>query len=186
MCWLVAADRVNQHLPWRRGSSKIKSSQGHSGFGKAMSRDSASLIEAWFERHDGDGEFARHGRMLPYTFVAPASDASTIVYTTKPAAVLAAVGDKLPPPLGIVGRRGLPGASDPAWIRCLVGEGELRFLGDLDPVDLMVFAWLRWRLHPTPVAYLGVGDACLPRSRNICPRRITFPARPRSENRSIY
>ena len=44
---------------------------------------------------------------------------------------------------GMVGRYGLPNKADLAWIRKVIGKQPLLFLGDMDPVDLMVFVWLR-------------------------------------------
>jgi len=35
------------------------------------------------------------------------------------------------------------------------------FLGDMDPVDLMIFAWLRERMAPKMIKHLGVSDAYL-------------------------
>jgi hypothetical protein len=43
-------------------------------------------------------------------------------------------------------------------MRVIIGERQVAFLGDLDPVDIMVFLWLRSRLDPIEVGYLGISD----------------------------
>jgi len=61
----------------------------------------------------------------------------------------------------MIGRYGLPDDSDLSWIRKLIAHHSLLFLGDMDPVDLLVFAWFRASLHPQDIVHLGINDAFL-------------------------
>lgn len=61
----------------------------------------------------------------------------------------------------MIGRYGLPNQDDVHWLSALVGSRGLLFLGDMDPVDLMIFAWLRGHLRRSHIEYLGVSDAFL-------------------------
>ncbi len=129
-----------------------------------MDNDPTRLIERWFAKHD-DGEFGpsmRVRRWFPYSVVGPATEGTPIVFTTKPSVVLAAIdrGEVTAGP-GVIGRYGLPSPTDLGWISGMIGPRELLFLGDMDPVDLMVFAWLRTRLSPKQVTFVGVNDALL-------------------------
>ena len=69
----------------------------------------------------------------------------------------------IPADVYIVGRYGLPSRADAGWISKLVGRRFLFFVGDMDPVELMVFAWLRKRLRVKDLSYLGVSDTLLQR-----------------------
>lgn len=110
-----------------------------------MQSNTATLIEAWFTEHNQDGEFVWDGRAVPYSIVGPSSHVERMVLTTKPLIVSIAIG-KASERVGMIGRYGLPQVSDLSWIRSIVGQRPLLFLGDMDPVDLMVFAWLRIHL----------------------------------------
>jgi len=61
----------------------------------------------------------------------------------------------------MIGRYGLPSLDDLAWIRDVVGSRRVLFIGDMDPVDLMVFIWLRTLLPSRRTVYLGVNDKFL-------------------------
>jgi hypothetical protein len=43
-------------------------------------------------------------------------------------------------------------------LRDIARDCEVAFIGDLDPADLMVFAWLREQLAPTKVSLHGITD----------------------------
>lgn len=129
---------------------------------KPMKEHITTLIEEWFSVHDGDGEFALHARSVPYSVIGPSGSGSVLLFTTKPAPVWASIsGLNGHRHFGLIGGSGLPSASDVTWIRAVQSSRPLAFLGDMDPVDLMIYAWLRARLYPTAVAYLGLGDAIL-------------------------
>jgi hypothetical protein len=123
-----------------------------------MNKGLAKTIQLWFAKHDGDGEFALGTRALPFSVIRPAGAAAPVLYTTKPSIVTPIIDREARPGFGMIGRYGLPGEADLRWIHKVIGRHPLLFLGDMDPVDLMVFAWLRAVLRPRPVTYLGVND----------------------------
>lgn len=121
----------------------------------------AAWIEAWFVEHD-DGEFTCADRPAPQLVEAEASAGHRILYTTKPRLLLYAPSG--PPPgraFDVFGRYGLPPREDALSLQRFAGARQVEFLGDLDPVDLCIFAWLRARLAPTPLVHLGLGDRFL-------------------------
>jgi hypothetical protein len=122
------------------------------------SGDSAAAIEQWFDRHD-DGDFCSYERRSPYTIISPATTPGSIVFATKGGAVHAAIShDEHSAHIGLITRCGLPCPGDVQWIRPMVAPHEVLFLGDMDPPDLLIFAWLRLQLHPQPIRHLGVND----------------------------
>ncbi len=124
-----------------------------------MTRKVTELVEECFKRHDGDGEFVVGTRLAPFSVVPPASKSDRLVFTTKPAVLLAAKELWMEPEVfGMIGRYGLPCRSDRDWICDVIGSRTLLFLGDMDPVDLLVFAWLRAAVHPKRVRYSGIND----------------------------
>ena len=127
-----------------------------------MSRQLTAQIERWFHAHDGDGEFTRSPREAPYLVVGPTDATDCIIYTTKPVLVCGVLAEAdRSSQTAVIGRYGLPRESDLPWLRQLIGNRPLLFLGDLDPVDLMVFAWLRLKASPDSISYLGVSDRLL-------------------------
>jgi len=124
--------------------------------------NSASSIRRWFMDHIDDGEFVHLSRDVPYHVVVPSGDADPLIYVTKPVIVGRLFSECVSTSdFGMVGRYGLPSDVDAAWIRGLVGSRDMFFLGDMDPVDLLVFGWLRASLTPKDVRYMGVSDALL-------------------------
>ena len=123
-----------------------------------MRHDSAKRIEAWFAEHD-DGEFALAESASLDAVIAPSSHAGSILFTTKPK-ILAAV---IETPLDsfVLGGYGLPKET---YVRKLLDMSRARtllFLGDMDPADLLMFLWLRERLVPQQIKYLGLSDTFL-------------------------
>jgi hypothetical protein len=82
-----------------------------------------------------------------------------VLYTTKPACVLHAL-DRLEsrPSIDVVGGCGLPSQRDGESLCEWVGNRKTYYLGDCDPVDLLLFAWLR---EFVDVVHLGVGDTLI-------------------------
>ena len=115
-------------------------------------------IERWFKSHE-DGEFCSPETRLPYSVIGPSQSPGTIVYTTKPSSVALGVceGGRRPI-LGMVGRYGLPSEQDAGWLRDLANVHRLVFLGDLDPPDLLIYAWMIDFLRPNSMTYLGISD----------------------------
>lgn len=127
-----------------------------------MSDSLKHCIAQWFADHDLDSEFVIHERPSPYSVVGPPHHASKIVIVTKPTTVLATTHDSGAfDSMGLIGGYGLPTESDFEWMHRLCHQHELLFLGDMDPVDLLVFGWLREQLLPQSIAFLGVSDRYL-------------------------
>ncbi len=149
-----------------------------------MESDPTRLIEDWFASHD-DGEFVAATRARPYSVVGPTTDGRPIVFTTKPSTVLPALyPDEEADGPGVIGRYGLPSRTDLGWIAALIGSRELLFLGDMDPVDLVVFAWLRSSLSPRQVTFAGVNDALLEAAGLSETPAVAMPLAP-SEQQSL-
>jgi hypothetical protein len=147
--------------------------------------DPASLIQRYFQSCINDSEFSLLERIYSYTVIGPPSDHSRIIYTTKSQAVVRALGECGDwHNLGMIGRYGLPNDHDAAWIRAVVGPRELLFLGDMDPPDLMIFAWLRERLHPIRVTHLGINDTYLDQLQVVVPKNFMIKLGP-SEKKSL-
>lgn len=122
----------------------------------------AKLIEQWFTKYAQDGDFVYEGEPAPYTVIAPAKARGRIVFATKPDYVAEAIYQSSEfASIGLIGRYGLPCRFDLAWIRDVAAKHKLFFLGDMDPPDLMIFCWLRARLHPQRIEHLGVNDVYL-------------------------
>jgi len=60
----------------------------------------------------------------------------------------------------------------------------LFYLGDLDPPDLMIFAWLREKLLPKPIRNLGISDAYLTHLNAVLPPTFVMQCSP-SERRAL-
>ncbi|MEX0678262.1 MAG: hypothetical protein WD063_14370 [Pirellulales bacterium] len=127
-----------------------------------MADDPARLIEAWFAQHADDDEFIR-AEPPAYTAFPPGDVPGKFVYATKPHPALLALdqcGESAR--LGVIAPSpGLPLDCHVDWMSPLVADHDLLFLGDMDPVDLLIFAWVRAKLSPKPIVYLGVSDAYL-------------------------
>jgi hypothetical protein len=125
-----------------------------------MSGNLPSTVDEWFESVSEESEFVQIERSFPYSVIGPISIDAPIVFTTKPACVLSSIC--VHPECGsiaLIGRPGLPSRNDLNWLRSFVGKHRLFFLGDMDPVDLMVFTWLRENLKPMSVEHFGVSDS---------------------------
>lgn len=150
-----------------------------------MAVDVAQMIEDWFSSRKNDGEFVRCDRGYAYQVIPPSRRGAPIFYTTKANAFAAGTASELPDQsFGFVAGYGLPNRADVSTIRRLVGNHRLFFLGDLDPQDLLIFAWLRVRLRPKRIQFLGICDRYLDQLKAVLPD--TFHIRlSRSERRSM-
>lgn len=127
-----------------------------------VENDVTRMILSWFREHDGDGEFLIGANSTPYIVVGSPSIGRRTIYTTKPAVISSLFNEKEPfVDFGVIGRYGLPNESDLPWMRRLIGAGALMFLGDMDPVDLMIFVWLKASLPDVHIVYLGASDEFL-------------------------
>ena len=97
-------------------------------------------ITALFNDHDGDGEFTCPARTNPFQVVFPTPSAKTILYSTKPLCVLALEDCETVLATGLIGRYGLPTEDNFSfgYVHC-TGDRVVYFLGDADPVDLLIF-----------------------------------------------
>lgn len=121
---------------------------------------SPCTIRRWFAECD-DGDFSLPTRDSPYLVVPPSGGSARVLYSTKPQCVLALLS-RMPSgfPGGLVGRCGLPDEDDLPWLRLWADRQRLLFLGDADPCDLLIYAWLRSRLD---ITYCGLSDSLLHR-----------------------
>ena len=116
-------------------------------------KDTASEISKWFTEYGSD-ELVRLPVTHPYSVTVPSPETRCVLYTTKPMSVAHALEDGLPS-MQVIGRTGLPNEDDAEWLRTLAGDRIVLFLGDADPADLLVFAWLRSQM---PISHVGVSD----------------------------
>jgi len=127
-----------------------------------MGQELVEKIEGWFANCDCDGEFARPARSVPYWVIPPVHNTGRLIFTTKPRVILAAIDHAgVDVELGVVGRYGLPNVADIPWLTNLSRMHGLLFLGDMDPVDFMVFLWCRESLPSKCITYLGLKDTLL-------------------------
>jgi hypothetical protein len=132
----------------------------------------ADPIRQWFIDHE-DEEFANPPRCDAYSVILPERTSPYVVYTTKPGALRQLLA--LCPndsTAGVIGRYGLPGDGDEAWLESLANGRQCLFIGDADPPDLLVFAWLRARMA---ISFRGLNDWLLGRCGVTVADRITIP-----------
>jgi hypothetical protein len=129
-------------------------------------------IHRWFVDHDGDGDWAVLPRDHPYSVVPLPRASSPILYTTQPNSMLA-TWSHIPIDFqcGGIARYDLPAEGDLSWLRSCVSSHACVFVGDPDLCDLLVFAWLRYRLG---VSYRGLSDSLLERYGVVLDNRFTI------------
>src|SRR5688500_5768992 len=119
------------------------------------------LIEQFFTEAAG-GEFGANAREYPYRVIGPKESDERVLFSTKCGCFIEGLDEFCSlQGVGLIFRYGLLHRDDLPWISRIVGERELLFLGDLDPTDLLFFAWLRANLSPKKIAHFGVNDALL-------------------------
>ncbi len=113
-------------------------------------------IESWFHRYD-DGDFSILPSDSPSMLRGDFDHAGTILYLTKRHCLdrIRNVSE-LKSPFSVIARYGLPTSRDLA--RLQKTSTSRIFIGDADPVDLLIFAWLREHL---PITWIGVNDKFL-------------------------
>ncbi len=121
----------------------------------------SSAIREWFTVHNDDGEFSFADWNASGVFVPPPYGAPKVVYSTKPFIAAHGLTERSQLQAGIVGAYGLPSDSDMTRLRKIVVGKTLLFLGDMDPVDLLIFAALKSELQDCTVVHLGVCDTFL-------------------------
>jgi hypothetical protein len=118
------------------------------------------------------GELTHHSSAYPYSVVFPPTGSQRVVYTTKNAGFQLLAPEDVEIRVGVIGRYGLPREEDCPSIARLVGDCAVYFLGDCDPFDLLVFAWLRQHLS---IRFLGTSDAVVSALGVDVNERITIP-----------
>lgn len=143
-----------------------------------MNREITNLIDHWFSGDFEDGDFIRADRCACYFVLAPLASSKVVYYFPKSSIAFAAA-QKVEGPIdfGIISHSGLPNEVDVDWLVTAIGNRQLLFIGDLDPADIMIFAWLRDRLSSLRVTHLGINDLFLERVKVVVPRRYQIRMR---------
>ena len=129
-------------------------------------------IENWFHRLD-DGDFSAHPTGESSTRIGDGHSAATVVYTTKLHCLTRIVDLAiLRQPVAAIGRYGLPVTDDLPFLRGPGQSVSRIFVGDADPPDLLVFAWLREHVS---ITWHGVNDDFLKRHGSIHRKGIQIP-----------
>ncbi len=126
--------------------------------GPPISSQIVESIEDWFRCHD-DGQFSANTKRVRSTRIGNCELAATIIYTTKHLYLSRVKGiESLPQPIATIGRYGLPINDDLWFVRGSTKLSTRIFIGDADPPDILVFAWLREHF---PIEWHGVNDEFL-------------------------
>lgn len=128
-----------------------------------MNHSIVSKIASFFASHRESGEFVHYSREVPYKLIGATTEPARFVFVTKCSALSPELLLNLPTDITLLSRYGLPAPADVALIGRLANQTSIGFLGDLDPVDLLIFAWLQSRLAPEIVHLLGIRDGLLSR-----------------------
>ncbi len=119
-------------------------------------------IEAWFRANE-DGEFCEYPADHKSTLTGDHANSRTILYTTKGHCIPRIGGLSLESPVAMIARYGLPSSEDLALLYPNATSINRIFIGDADPPDILVFAWLR---EHVPISWYGVNDDFLNRHGN--------------------
>lgn len=117
-------------------------------------------IRRWFVDHQ-DGENADFLVPPPgctYSVIPPISRSQGILYTSKPHEVLFLCSQVDALPFGVIGRWGLPHETELDWLKSMTEDRPLCFVGDADPCDLLIFAWLKQHME---ISFRGINDRLL-------------------------
>lgn len=129
-----------------------------------MSNESQLLTDA-LSRLRGDTGEIDDGRELPVHVVPAVRHCTRIIYTTKIdwLARLTKGLAEVPGDIAVVWKCGPLGAGHRAVVRAVAADlnAPIRFVGDLDPLDLVTYATMidRSESWPVPVSYFGISDA---------------------------
>lgn len=118
----------------------------------------------------------------PYSIIFPRIESSPVVYATKwHAASSLLIAPDGACPIGMIGHCGLPSDEDLSGIAHIVRDHPAYFLGDCDPFDLLIFAWLRQFIS---IRFLGTSDAAVSALGVDVRESITIPL-PEEERRAM-
>lgn len=149
-----------------------------------MSNRIANETETWFKSCIDDGDFVLAEVDAPFFVIGSPSRGGRMLYATKSAPLLAWSDALIRGEMGIVSRYGLPTDHDIQLLNDVTREQTLYFLGDMDPQDLMIYAWLRERIQPRAFFYLGISDNLLATHRIDIRESFKMQLSP-SEQRSL-
>jgi hypothetical protein len=142
-----------------------------------MSQMDVSLsIERWFATYNETADFLSPSRRDFFRVIGPRKNADRIIYCTKASIVDRIIeehGNEFD--VGAICQYGLPVETDIGWLLDTIGERRLLFLGDLDPADIMIFAWLRARLPRARVTHFGINDELISRLEYEIPPNHQIP-----------
>lgn len=119
-----------------------------------MNNPRVAAVEKWFREHD-DGEFSIVPAEIPSARGGDSLTACTLIYTTKKHCLSRIDFSEYLQPVATLARYGLPSRKDFDFLRRGVTDLSRHFVGDADPPDLLVFAWLREQM---PIHWAGVSD----------------------------
>lgn len=129
--------------------------------------DIAAAIEAWFSSLNGDGDFLFTPQEIEVFSEGEVRSAASILYLTKPYCLSRLnLPENIQQPVAFIALPGLPGRDR---LEEFENRSQLYFVGDADPVDLLIFAWLRTFMS---IEYLGVSDKLLNQHGNLGTARI--------------
>lgn len=118
-------------------------------------------IETFIASQTESGEFVSLPRDASYHVIAAVVAPTKLLYMTKMSAFRAKLLPALPLDCSVVSRYGLPASHDVSKLGRLSVSLPISFLGDLDPVDLLNFAWLRAKFPAGKVHLAGIRDRLL-------------------------
>jgi hypothetical protein len=139
-----------------------------------MSSRIAELVEQVFAEQGWENDFQRYPVDWPFSIVWPNDAATKVIYSTKPRVVIAGFGAAFASGVPIIGRYGLPRNDDVIWICRLIGGREVLFVGDLDPIDLLTYSWMKDRFPDVALHYKGVSDGFLAELDVVLPDSYTI------------
>jgi len=139
------------------------------------SDDTAERIAALFRQfcdEDDGGNLLAPTVEYPYQLINVRKEARKIVYSTKPRSAFRVFEKQIAAGhLALLGRYGLPDKQDVDGILQVINGRECVFIGDADPQDVLVFAWLRTHVH---LNWIGVSDVFLELMRTCLTNDITI------------
>jgi hypothetical protein len=141
-----------------------------------MNHDRIDQIEKWFTGEHADGDFIPADRRQSYAVIGPTAKSKRVIYCTKTGVASRAIADdSVNFDHGLISRFGLLLEADVAWLSDIIGKRELIFIGDLDPVDLMIFSWLREQLPSIKLQHHGINDRFIAGLNVLIPKTYRIP-----------
>lgn len=113
-----------------------------------------------------------------YTIWEPDTDKSSVVYSTKYHAAIRLLGGDPVEARPLNSHYGLPAVADLSWLRTLIRDRTVYFLGDFDPLDVLIFVAVREHL---PMTYLSLTDNVLGNVANALGEGCTIGLSPQEQ-----